>query len=476
MNRGTRKVVRTVVALVLVACRGPVSRAAAAPAPVVIAGIPHVRQKPDFCGEACVEMVLKKLGFRMDQDGVFDRSGLDPALGRGCHTADLAQAMKLIGFDVGPVWHSVGDAHADRHVERAWQALHADLTNGVPSIVCTRFDRSPRASEHFRLVVGYDPEADAVIYHDPALDNGGYRRMPRKALLTLWPLPVGRRRAAAIRLRCEPRAIVAAAPAAGFTAADYAQHIMALKPRIADRAFAVAVEPPFVVIGDDTPERVRRYAARTVRWAVDKLKQDYFERDPDTIIDIWLFRDARSYERNTRALFGRRPTTPFGFYADDDNALIMNIATGGGTLVHEIVHPFVRANFPACPAWFNEGLGSLYEQSAERSGRIVGLTNWRLAGLKDVIRAGRLPSFPELLTAGDSAFYASARGNNYAQARYLCYYLQEKGLLVRFYHEFRKRCAEDPSGLGTLRKVLGEDDLDAFKAQWEQFVMQLTFP
>ena len=46
----------------------------------------------------------------------------------------------------------------------------------------------------------------------------------------------------------------------------------------------------------------------------------------------------------------------------------MNIATGGGTLVHEIVHPFVEANFPGCPTWFNEGLGSLYEQSAERKG------------------------------------------------------------------------------------------------------------
>ena len=24
----------------------------------------------------------------------------------------------------------------------------------------------------------------------------------------------------------------------------------------------------------------------------------------------------------------------------------MNISTGGGTLVHEIVHPFIEANFP----------------------------------------------------------------------------------------------------------------------------------
>ena len=51
------------------------------------------------------------------------------------------------------------------------------------------------------------------------------------------------------------------------------------------------------------------------------------------------------------------------------------VATGGGTLVHEIVHPFMRANFPECPAWFNEGMGSLYEQCSEVNGRIAGLTN-----------------------------------------------------------------------------------------------------
>lgn len=111
----------------------------------------------------------------------------------------------------------------------------------------------------------------------------------------------------------------------------------------------------------------------------------------------------------------------------------MNIATGGGTLVHEIVHPFVEANFPSCPAWFNEGLGSLYEQSAERKGQIVGLTNWRLAGLQWVIRTGKLPSFKAFTAQSDRVFYTSARGNNYAQARYLCCYLQERGLLRKYY-------------------------------------------
>ena len=31
---------------------------------VLIKNVPHVRQKPDFCGEACAEMYLKKLGYK----------------------------------------------------------------------------------------------------------------------------------------------------------------------------------------------------------------------------------------------------------------------------------------------------------------------------------------------------------------------------------------------------------------------------
>jgi len=48
---------------------------------VLLEGAPHVRQKPDFCGEACVEMALTRLGKKLSQDEVFNRSGVDPALG-----------------------------------------------------------------------------------------------------------------------------------------------------------------------------------------------------------------------------------------------------------------------------------------------------------------------------------------------------------------------------------------------------------
>ena len=172
----------------------------------------------------------------------------------------------------------------------------------------------------------------------------------------------------------------------GFSAADFARHIQALKKKLPDSTFTIVVANPFVVIGDETPKEVRRRAKDTVGWAVKKLKAAYFEKDPDEILDIWLFKDKESYEENAQKLFSTKPDTPYGYFSAADKALVMNISTGGGTLVHEIVHPFVAANFPRCPAWFNEGLGSLYEQCGEEDGEIHGYTNWRLPGLQKAIR------------------------------------------------------------------------------------------
>jgi hypothetical protein len=234
------------------------------------------------------------------------------------------------------------------------------------------------------------------------------------------------------------------------------------------------VQKPFVVIGDEPADDVKEHSIRTVKWAVDKLKQEYFSKDPNEIIDIWLFKNKVSYERNAQLLFGVRPTTPFGYYSSTHKALVMDISTGGGTLVHEIVHPFIEANFPNCPPWLNEGLGSLYEQSGEVRGRIHGFTNWRLPGLQASIKAGRVPSFRTLTGMNAAEFYDDDRGTHYAQSRYLLYYLQQKGLLTKFYREFHAHQKTDPTGYQTLGRVLGTADLRIFKFKWELYVLDLT--
>ena len=258
---------------------------------------------------------------------------------------------------------------------------------------------------------------------------------------------------------------------------DLADHMAALRKKLPP-GFTTVRQAPFVVVGDEPAEVVSLRAATIVKWAVDLLKKDFFVKDPEEIIDIWLFKDKESYDKNTLELFGDKPSTPYGYYSQQHNALIMNIATGGGTLVHEIVHPYMRANFPECPSWFNEGMGSLFEQSAEKDGHIRGLTNWRLPRLQQGIKAGKLLPFEKLTALNTADFYGEAGGYSsyYGQSRYLCYYLQENGLLVKYYRDFLANRKEDPTGFQTLKKVLGERDMIAFTKKWEEFVGKLTFP
>jgi hypothetical protein len=262
---------------------------------------------------------------------------------------------------------------------------------------------------------------------------------------------------------------------AAITDKDCERQAARLQTRL-PHGFTVVTACPFVVAGDEDAHTVRARADRTVRWAVRMLKKDYFTRDPEHVITIYLFRDRPSYLKHARLLFEQEPPSPYGYYSAEHRALVMNIATGGGTLVHEMVHPFVSADFPRCPAWLNEGLASLYEQCAERDGHIHGLTNWRLAGLQKAIRDGKLPSFRELTATTDAGFYGEGSPLRYAQARYLCYYLQEKGLLVRFYREFRRDAPRDPTGYRTLQRVLDESDMHAFQKRWQDFVLRLRFP
>ena len=452
----------------------------AGPAPelasVLVPGVPHVLQKPDFCGEAATEMILRARGVTLDQDGVFGLTGMDPARGMGATTREMVTALSRLGFDVGPVWLTARADHARDDMDALFRDMHADLAKGVPSIVCTHFDERPDTTEHFRLVLGYDHATDEVIYSDPAIPNGAYLRMPRARFLSLWPLPYRVDSWTVIRMRL---AGVPSAPketsGGGFTAAEYAQHVLSLRPMLRPE-HTVVVEPPFVVVGDEAPDRVRERAATTVRWAVEKLKRDFFTKDPDKILTVWLFRGRASYDEYSARYFKGAPSTPYGYYTPEHRALVMNIATGGGTLVHEIVHPFMEANVPGCPSWLNEGLGSLFEQAAEREGHIIGRTNWRLAGLQTALRSGRVPSFKQLLGTTSSGFYDEDPGTNYAQARYLLYYLQEHGLLLRFWTEYLKARASDPTGYATLAKVLGETDMPAFQKRWGAEVLSLTFP
>jgi hypothetical protein len=116
----------------------------------------------------------------------------------------------------------------------------------------------------------------------------------------------------------------------------YAAHVQDLRRRL-PAGFTVVQQRPFVVIGDEDEAVVKERSDDLVRWSIDALKREYFAKDPLQTTDIFLFQDDASYRKHMFALYGIRPSTRFGFYSPQHDALLMNIATGGGTLVHEMV-------------------------------------------------------------------------------------------------------------------------------------------
>src|SRR5687768_10423453 len=155
----------------------------------------------------------------------------------------------------------------------------------------------------------------------------------------------------------EPRSNTAAEQSVTADAhASYANHVRTLRAKLRRAGLGkmhIRIQEPFVVVGDGSLDSFER-SLQTVRWATEKLEAEFFDRRPTKILDIYLFASAESYEEGVATLTGSEPTTPYGFYSPANGAMFMNIATGGGTLVHEIVHPYVEADFPDAPAWLNE--------------------------------------------------------------------------------------------------------------------------
>ncbi len=205
-----------------------------------------------------------------------------------------------------------------------------------------------------------------------------------------------------------------------------------LAPRLGAECHTI-VRPPFVLAGDLKEEELDGWYRETIGPAMRAMANGLLDTLPDRPITVLLFSGESSYEHYGEKLFGDREVSIYGYYKPRERVLVMNIGTGGGTLVHELTHALVDFDFPKIPDWFNEGLASLYEQCRfydDRNGpAIAGLENWRLPSLQKAIRAGKLRPLESLITGDD--FRGRHQGLNYAQARYFCLYLERQGLLSR---------------------------------------------
>ena len=234
------------------------------------------------------------------------------------------------------------------------------------------------------------------------------------------------------------------------------------------------VEDFFFVASNDTSQSFVQYKA-TIARVYRYLYEDYFQRKPEKPIRVYLFKDKTSYDVYCRSTYDKPHSTPYGFYMSRERKMVMNISTGTGTLAHELVHPLLAEDFPGVPSWFNEGFASLFEQSGERGGKMVGFVNWRLPKLKQMLKIGKGVALPDLMKTTTEQFYGEDdRGVNYATARYLCLYLQEHKLLIPFFQEFKKTAKTDPTGALAFERATGKKPAD-LEPSWRDWVLSLKY-
>ncbi len=258
---------------------------------------------------------------------------------------------------------------------------------------------------------------------------------------------------------------------AALTDRDLAQEAVRLRELLGED-FIVEVERPFVISGNISRGEFNRIKTGTILNSYHAFYRQFFSVRPNHVIKVFLFKNDTTYREYAKKLFDDEPGTPFGYYKDKERSLVMNIATGTGTLVHEMTHALIKPDFPQVPSWFNEGLGSLFEQCMVTSSGLKGLVNWRLPILRRAIKEKKVMGLRKLISTNSTQFYRDDRGTHYAEARYFCMYMQELGVLEKFYKSFKANSKQDPTGEKTLEKLFGKS-LDQVEQDWLKWVSLL---
>ncbi len=259
-------------------------------------------------------------------------------------------------------------------------------------------------------------------------------------------------------------------------AADQRRRIEAAKSELGPKTVTAIVSDVFVVVGPKGWQgRAFDDSVSLMRSAMAGFLNHRFSKKPARAISVYLFPDNASYEAFCAKKFEAPCIAGFGFYTPGERYMVMNAGRGLGTLTHELVHPLVEADFPDAPTWINEGIASVFEQpQIPRPGEIHGGKNWRHPRLRralttserDDARLDRLFGMP------DATFRGDKEDLNYATARYVCQWLDEKGKLWAFFQRWKDDAQNDPTGEKAFREVVGMTPAEAH-AVWSKWVLAL---
>jgi len=232
----------------------------------------------------------------------------------------------------------------------------------------------------------------------------------------------------------------------------------------------VFVHAPFVLAGDLSSSKLRRLYRDLIAPVTRALQTCYFDRSPSKPITILVFSGDGPYRKHTRNWDGRSRACYSGYYLRSKRRIVVNLATGHGTLAHELAHALAHVDAPNIPEWFDEGLASLHEECefSPDGLRLEGRSNWRLQYLTGPLRSGRLPRIAEMMSRPE--IRGPHEAVNYALARYFCLYLQQRRLLAHYYRKLKATIDSDPTGRQALKQLLHTESLETVQRDFEQWL------
>jgi len=214
-----------------------------------------------------------------------------------------------------------------------------------------------------------------------------------------------------------------------------------------------------------------------VRRALPALYNGRFSTRPTRPITVYLFEYAGEYEAFCKARYGRPCPSPLGFYEGFAREIVADQHYGVTTVLHELVHPILEADFPEAPRWLGEGISAMYEAPVIAGGEIHGGTGWRLPWLRRALNARghhELASLDALFSMPADVFQGPDALTAYAVARFACLWLDSPGQdrLWKFYGTWRDHFGEDPTGEKSFAAVVGQTPHEANDA-WRKWVRTL---
>ncbi|NQT52046.1 PDZ domain-containing protein [bacterium] len=215
---------------------------------------------------------------------------------------------------------------------------------------------------------------------------------------------------------------------------------------------------------------------RSLEAYADCQWRDLFQNKPQRPLFIVLLTAADSpkvFRRGIGGMFNPAAMTLFCSDMPAHKLLRMSV------VIHEFTHALHHADMGARhqrhPIWLVEGLATLFE-SADRNGTVVPRHNHRLAFAQQAAREGRLLSWAALMKLNHVQFMLRAQ-LAYAQARYMLFYMHEKGLLKRFYDEYtaRENYAKDRSAIDSFQVVFGKP-IEEVERDWRAWLLEQQVP